>query len=239
MKRELARVAALFVAVAASAAACDGETTTETRTAVEHGEVLFGLSQLSPAPGNELACIHCHDAGAQHQTGGSLAGATSRPSYWGGSELTLLGAINHCRYYFMLADTPWTGEELEARAIYAYLESLPGDGTAVPFSLGLVADPGPGDAGRGKAVYETACASCHGAKGTGEGAITPTAPVLPDETLAAHPAPTYDDADRRLVFVQKTRHGTFLNYGGQMPPFSLEVLSDSELADLLTYLGVP
>ncbi|NUO49357.1 MAG: c-type cytochrome [Polyangiaceae bacterium] len=239
MKTRLVAAGGLFFAIAAAGAACSGETTTETRTAVEHGEVLFGLSQLSPAPGNKLACIDCHDADATHQTGGSLAGATSRPSYWGGSELTLLGAVNHCRYYFMLADTPWTGEEVEARAIYAYLESLPGDGAAAPFSIGSVVDPGPGDAGRGKAVYETACASCHGAKGTGEDAITPTAPVLPDETLAAHPPASYTDAERRLVFIQKTRHGTFLGYGGQMPPFSLEVLSDAELADLLTYMGVP
>jgi len=239
MKTRLVAVAGSLVAVAAVAAACGGETTTETRTAVEHGEVLFGLSQLSPAPGNKLACIDCHDADAAHQPGGSLAGVTSRPSYWGGSELTLLGAVNHCRYYFMLADTPWTGEEVEARAIYAYLESLPGDGAPAPFSIGSVIDPGPGDAGRGKAVYETACASCHGAKGSGEGAITPTAPALPDETLAAHPPASYTDAERRLVFIEKTRHGTFLGYGGQMPPFSLEVLSDAELADLLTYMGVP
>lgn len=236
MRRAFAWVVFATVAVVA---ACKGETTTETRTAVEHGEVLFGLSELSPAPGNDLACIDCHDAGTAHQTGGSLAGVTSRTSYWGGSELSLLGAINHCRYYFMLADTPWTGGELEARAIYAYLESLPGDGAPAPFSIGLVVDPGPGDAGRGKPIYETACASCHGALGSGEGAITPTAPILPDDTLEVHPLEAYTPAERRLVFIEKTRHGTFLGYGGQMPPFSLEVLSDSELADLLTYMGVP
>jgi thiosulfate dehydrogenase len=41
------------------------------------------------------------------------------------------------------------------------------------------------------------------------------------------------------VFVEKTRHGGFLGYGGTMPPFSLNVLSDEDLADLLTFLRLP
>lgn len=233
--------AALLVSLAlGSAAACSGETTVETRSAVEHGQVLFTRPELSPAPGNDLACSDCHAAepGA-HLSGGSLAGVTSRTSFWAGQELTLLGAINHCRYYFMLADEKWTGEEVEARAIYAYLESLAGDGAPASFTIGDVADPGPGDAGRGEGVYESACASCHGAKSTGEGAKTPNAPALPDETLSLHPLGEYTAEERRLVFIEKTRHGTFFGYGGQMPPFSLESLSDADLADVLTYLGVP
>ncbi len=234
---------ALWSSIVASCivAGCGGgETTVETRSAVEHGEILFGLAELSPAPGNQVACSDCHDAGPRpYFTGGSLAGVTSRPSYWAGQELTLLGAINHCRYYFMLADSDWTGAEVEARAIYAYLESLEGDAAPVSFTVGLVVDPGPGDAARGKPVYDGACATCHGAIHTGDGKKTPNAPSLPDETIADHPSPEYTEAERRLVFVEKTRHGTFRGYGGQMPPFSLEVLSDAELADLLAYMGVP
>lgn len=234
-------IAAGALAAALCAAACSGgETTIETRSAVEHGEILFGLAELSPAPGNHLACSDCHSAApAPYRTGGSLAGVIARPSYWAGQELTLLGAINHCRYYFMLADADWTGEETEARAIYAYLESLEGEAAPTSFTLGKVADPGPGDPGRGEAVFNGACSTCHGAVHTGEGAKTPNAPALPDQTLAVHPSPEYTDADRRLVFVQKTRHGTFIGYGGQMPPFSVEVLSDADLADLLAYMGVP
>ncbi len=69
--------------------------------------------------------------------------------------------------------------------------------------------------------------------------LLPNAPILPEETLANHPSPDYTDEDRRLVFVEKTRHGGFLGYGGQMPLFSAEVLSDVDMADLLAYLGVP
>lgn len=220
--------------------ACEGKTTTETRSAVEQGEFLFSRPELSPAPGNELACSDCHaEEPRPYLSGGSLAGATQRTTFWAGQELTLLGAINHCRYYFMLADEPWTGQEPEARALYAYLESMGGDGAPASFTIGDVIDPGPGDAGRGKVAYDGACASCHGAKKTGEGKKTPTAPALPDTTLAQHPLGEYTKEEQRLVFVEKTRHGTFFGYGGQMPPLSLEALSDAELADILTYLEVP
>jgi mono/diheme cytochrome c family protein len=66
--------------------------------------------------------------------------------------------------------------------------------------------------------------------------------IVPGDPLAEHcrgtpPAgvadlPTYV----RLVVYQKTRHGSFLGYGGTMPPFSTESLSDADLASLMTYL---
>jgi thiosulfate dehydrogenase len=231
-------------AVAASLilSACPApETEVVEKTAVEHGQDLFSDPTLSSAPGNHLACSDCHAPAASDDilTGAPLAGATGRARFWGGQEQTLLGAVNHCLYYFMLHDAPWTGDETEARAIYAYLESLPGPADPAPFTLGEVADPGAGDGARGEGIYRRACAGCHGLKSSGTGAKTPGAPVLPDETLAVHPLGEYTDAERRLVFVEKTRHGTFLGYGGQMPPFSLEVLSDQDLADMLAYLGVP
>jgi thiosulfate dehydrogenase len=174
-------------------------------------------------------------------SGAPLGGVTLRTSYWGGQENDLLRSINDCLYYFMFASTPWTGQEEEAIQIYAFLETLEdeGDGSPQGFTIGPVADPPEGDAARGETVYANACASCHGTKSTADQRLLPTAPTLPDETLANHPAPEYTDKDRRLVFVEKIRHGGFFGYGGQMPPLSLEVLSDEDLADLLTYLGVP
>jgi thiosulfate dehydrogenase len=232
-----------FVALGALAGCPDPEVVTEQRTAVEHGRDLAADPKVGGANGvNELTCLDCHAESTETAaglSGGSLAGATTRPSYWAGQELTLLTSINDCRYYFMLSDGPWSGEEEEARAIYAWLESLPGSGAAVPFTLGQVADPGPGDAAKGKDVYARACASCHGATKTGAGAKLSRAPVLPDETLADHPLGDYTEAERRLVFVEKVRHGTFGGYGGQMPPLSVEVLSDEDLADCLAYMGVP
>lgn len=232
---------ALVVGCCSLGSACgDAEIVVEHQTAVEHGRELFGDPSISDAPGNRLACSDCHGEPAEPGlSGGSLAGVTQRTSFWAGQENTLLRSVNACRYYFMLAQEPWGGDEEEAVYIYAYLESLEGDGASQPFSIAPVVELGAGDAQRGQDTYQAACLSCHGSKGIGSGRLIPTAPILPDETLAAHPSPTYSDVDRRLVFVEKTRHGGFLGYGGQMPPFSVEVMSDEDLADVLTYLEVP
>lgn len=227
-------------------AACqDPEVVVVEITAAERGAQLAADPALSKAPQNHVACLDCHaeapgDA-ALYLPGAPLAGATLRPSFWGGQESTLLRSINHCLNYFMAADAPWEGDEEDAVAIYAYLESLEqgADASAAPLTVGAIVDPGSGDAGAGADVYERACASCHGAKSSGAGRLVPSAPTLPEETLSAHPEPDYDDFDRRLVFVEKVRHGGFLGYGGTMPLYSVEVLSDEALADLLTYFGVP
>jgi thiosulfate dehydrogenase len=43
---------------------------------------------------------------------------------------------------------------------------------------------------------------------------------------------------QRLIFIEKIRHGRFLGYGGEMPPFSSELLSDADVADVLEYLSI-
>lgn len=235
---------ALFTAMVLAAAGCgDPEVQVVEITAAEHGKDLFA-DPATAGGTNKVSCATCHaenEADAKHLSGGHIAGATLRTSYWGGQENTLSRSINHCRNFFMTADEAWDGTEDDAVAIYAYLESLE-DGAsadAVPFTIGDVVDPGEGDAAKGKVVYDKACASCHGTKSTAEGRLLSAAPTLPEETLIEHPEPKYDDEDRLLVFVEKIRHGGFLGYGGTMPPFSLEAISDQELADLLSYLEVP
>lgn len=233
----------VFAVVALGTASCEGsENNVLTISSEEYGEILFSDPSVSDASLNELSCSNCHATTANDTrilTGAPMAGVTTRESYWGGTEIDLLRSINHCRYYFMSASEPWKGDEEAAVAIFAYLSTLPGDASPQPFVLGAVQDPGAGDAARGSEVYAKACESCHGQKSTGKFAIVPYADVLPEGTLAAHPSPKYDDEDRRLVFVEKTRSGAFRGYGGTMPPFSIDVLSDEDLAALLTYLGVP
>lgn len=246
-----ARTAVLAAAIgtaAIGAGACPADPEVIHRTAVEHGKDLSEDPTVSGTSFNQLACATCHDehAGdsAIRKTGAPLAGALSRPTYWGGTEDTLLGSVNACLYFFMNGSTPWRGDEEEAKAIYAWLEALDAEATdaeraAQPFTIGPVSVPATGDPSNGKVRYESACANCHGAKTSGEGRTVDAAPLLPEQTLKAHPAPDYTDADRRLVFVEKTRHGGFLGYGGQMPPLSSELLSDQDVADVLAYLGVP
>lgn len=246
--RSLLLVPALATAVFAGAA-CPADPEVIHRTAIEHGEDLSKDPTASGTSFNQLSCVMCHDehagdSASEKKSGAPLAGALSRPTYWGGTEDTLLGSVNACLYFFMQGSTPWRGDEDEAKAIYAWLEALDKEATdaekqAQPFTIAPVAVPSTGDTSKGKTAYDAACASCHGAKSTGEGRKVDAAPVLPEQTLKAHPSPDYSDADRRLVFVEKTRHGGFLGYGGQMPPLSAELLSDQDVADLLAYLGVP
>ena len=241
--------AALLGAFAVLGAACpDAAEKVENRSAADHGEALVGDATITNTAFNQMSCSTCHDAragdGDGKKAGAPLAGALSRPTYWGGTEDTLLGSINACLYYFMLANDPWTGEEEEAKAIYAYLEDLDenaGDDAkaAQPFTIGPVDAPTTGNKVRGESLYADVCADCHGSKSTGKDRLVDRAPILPDDTLKAHPDPTYTASDRRLVFIEKTRHGGFRGYGGQMPPISEEVLSDEDLGDILAYLGVP
>jgi thiosulfate dehydrogenase len=217
-------------------------------TAVDHGAALYRDSMASGTKFNSYACVTCHeaeagDAGDAILPGAPLAGAISRPSYWGGGQLDLLASINDCLYYFMLSSKPWTKEEENARAMYAWIESLPIEGNAadaVPFTpVYVLADVPKGDAMRGAELYRRACSSCHGEAKTGAARITERAPILPDQTLDEHPADKYTAEQRRFVFIEKVRHGTFIGYGGTMPPFSMEKLSDQDLGDILTYFALP
>ncbi len=215
-------------------------------TAVDHGKVLFSDPGIVGTTVNVYSCSTCHDTGPADpdvlRSGGSLVGVTKRPSYWGGQELDLLRAVNACLYYFMLENTPWTAEDEQARAVFAYLDSISqgSEGTAaVPFTILVsIADLPAGDAIRGAKHYQRACASCHGATHTGKDRLVARAPVLPEQTLGDHPIGQYTAKEQRLVFVEKVRHGGFVSYSGEMPPLSLEALPDSDLADILQYLDL-
>lgn len=218
---------------------CSGE---DSRSAIEHGRALFDSRELSPSELNRFACSTCHAAETASSTrrlpGAALAGATRRETFWGGQENDLLLAIEACRRHFMRAVEPLPRDSVQAEALYAFLQSLePGDAEPVPFTVvRAIADVPRGDAARGGELYTAACGGCHGRARTGQGRLTRLAPVLPDDTLDVHPDYTVQEV--RLVFIEKTRHGPFLGYGGSMPPFSAERLADDELGDILEFLDV-
>ena len=167
-----------------------------------------------------------------------LAGVTQRQSFWGGMENDLLTAVNDCLRLFMYGRPDLTADDTAARSLYAFLVSLePGDPTPVSFSVPTYIEDVPrGDTERGLGYYQRSCARCHGAIHTGEGRIASSLPILPEGPIASHAG--YDLRAQRLIFIEKTRHGGFFGYVGVMPPFSQEVLGDTELGDILEAVGV-
>jgi thiosulfate dehydrogenase len=242
MSRAHAFCISFGVALAAAAAACSSSTEPAPvhGTAIDHGRDLFRDRATSSSASNAFSCATCHAveasdtvAGARVLPGGMLAGATQRTSFWGGQENDLLRSINDCRGFFMDAARPWTSDDDDARAVYAYLASLPRTGNApVAFTpVTVVADLPAGDAAAGEAVFREACASCHGGAHDGNGRLASFIPRLPDDVAVTHG----NGAPLRLVFIEKVRHGAFVS-GGSMAPFSREALSDDRLASLLAYL---
>lgn len=209
---------------------------------VQRGRELFSSTALSPSSLNAYSCASCHDtqpATVLRRPGANLAGATLRSSFWGGQENDLLRSLNACRNYFMLANEPLAASDEDAEALFAFLKSLePGDSKPVPFSLvKIIDDPlARGDVEKGREVYSTACATCHGATHTGVGRISARVSILPEDTLVEHAQ--YSARVQRLIFIEKIRHGRFYGYGGEMPPFSLEVLADADVSDVLEFLGI-
>lgn len=234
----------LAFALAFAVTACGSSSSApETKSAIEHGALLFNDSPSAGSYGNDFSCADCHSAGETSSRtfpGAPLNGVVARRAFWGGAELELLRAVNDCRSYFMAAAEPWSQTGAEAEAMYAYLASL-SDGSSdtvtftVPAMIGALACV-PSDAGRGEILYDSACRRCHGQLHTGADRAVTRAPVLPDETLRAHAQ--HAPPEVRAAFVSKVRHGRFFDQGGAMPPFSLETLDDSALAALLEFVGV-
>lgn len=216
-----------------------GATSCAPPTPVERGAALFEDPGLSGSPSNAMACATCHETGdipAGHiPVGGTLAGVTRRPSFFGGGEVDLRAAINFCLRRFMRAPArePLTADDPRGRDLLSFLETLEGPSDAVPFTLGDLADDlPPGDAARGAATWNAACRTCHGAPSSGAGRLASYVTLIPDATIEEH------GEEARLRTIEKVRNGQFYGAGGEMPPFSLERLSDAQLADVLSFLAL-
>jgi thiosulfate dehydrogenase len=211
------------------------------RTGAERGEQLFSDPGVSGSSFNVASCATCHATGdvpaGRILSGGTLRGVLGRPSYWGGAVADPREAIGYCLFYFMrdpMRDA-LAPEDPRGLDLLDYLETLGTEPSpAVPFTVprALPTSLPPGDAARGEGLYAAACATCHGAIHTGAGRASPVVPVIPDETIAEH----MEFADD--ITIAKIRHGGFYGIGGAMPPFSVEVLDDQGVADVLAHLGL-
>lgn len=138
----------------------------------------------------------------------------------------------------MRATTPLDPTDDNAQDLYAYLESLePGNANTVAFTVMRDIEAiARGDANEGAVSYVRACMPCHGEMHSGSGRLNDRVPILPEDGIASHAG--YSSRLLRLVFTEKIRHGGFWGYGGDMPPFSIEVMNDRIVADILEAMGV-
>ncbi len=236
------RAALAWVTIALAACACSSSSSTsrtEHASAVEHGRELFEDPKASSSASNAFTCATCHlaeKATTKLAPGAPLGGVTARKSFWGGHRLDLLESVNDCRTFFMDARAPWTPDDEDARAMYAFLSQLPSTAAeAVPFTVVPPSDLPAGDAKRGAFAYDLACKACHGSAHHGAGRVATFIPILPEEVVRGHSS--LAPADLRLVFIGKARLGAFRG-GGSMPPFSREVLADDDLAGIIAFFGL-
>ena len=230
------RAAVIALAITLTACLSSSSTDPSHGSAVDHGRALFTDPKASPSASNPFTCATCHRGDDTIQPGAPLAGVTTRRSFWGGQRLDLLESVNDCRMFFMDARAPWTTDDEDARAIYAYLSQLPPTFPG-PFAFTVVSPVAlpAGDARRGAIAYDLACKTCHGAVHDGAGRLATFIPALPDDVVRGHATLTPENL--RLVFFGKARMGAFRG-GGSMPPFSREVLADEDLAGIVAFLGL-
>lgn len=236
------RLSAMFAAIGTIAAG----SCVERVSAEQRGRQLFWSPSLSSSRFNEYSCATCHRATPDDRPdavlpGALMAGVTARTTFWGGAVSSLEDAVGLCFEKFMRGGR-FDVTQSYAVDLYAFLLSLeraPGAvTTAVPFTIPRSTQPpGPGDRTRGQRVYERACAVCHGALRQSERPIS-YATMIPEDTEREHTAAQgYTLETLRQVFVEKARHGSFLGFAGTMPPFSTELLSDQDLADMVAYVS--
>jgi thiosulfate dehydrogenase len=211
--------------------------------AIDRGRELFSSTSFSAAESNVFACSTCHSI----QPGGdpklllpgyTLHGVTQRPLWWGGAYDYLLDAVNECYVEFMRGDR-LSPDDTDGRALLVYLDSISPEPKQDALPLTIVKDivdvPN-GDVTRGAVAYANGCGWCHGALHTGEGRLGEKVSIVPDDTIKEHGTDPATGA--RPVTIEKVRHGKFFSIGGNMPPYSLESLSDAQLGDILAYIGI-
>jgi thiosulfate dehydrogenase len=236
MRRLISPGAALL---AVALVACDRDV-----PAADYGAKLFDDPTLSTSPFNRFACGTCHAADPDQpgvlpdrlDSGYNLGNVASRPLWWGGEEIHLLDAVNVCLTQFM-GGGALRGDEDRARQLYAFLDRKSPQPSTPALPLTVVRDVTAlegmtGETTRGALVWVGACQRCHGNIHDGAGRLGTQPTVVPEDTQK-----TFGTMARAVV-VEKIRHGRFFNIGGVMPLYSVETISDAQIADLLAYLGL-
>lgn len=216
---------------------CASDPGVVTTTAAERGERLAGDPGFAESKFNSFSCTTCHGDSKRIVSGAPLAGAARRPTFWGGRFTTLSEAVDECATKFMRA-APLDPTAKKWVDLWAYLESIAEKGPreAQPFDVELrITDLPRGSSDAGRVVWAAACRTCHGTPKTGEGRLGASS-IVPNDTVTEHSKD--GPAIVRQVVVEKVRHGSYLGFPGNMPPFSKQALTDQQIGDVLTYLGL-
>lgn len=186
--------------------------------------------------GNSFACATCHDIGLTssddyRRAGHSLASASIRPSFKNGQLTELIDAVNSCRDDWMNA-AKYTETDPHWLLLEAYLKEQTEEDSAPALSFEIKEAPtnfdiSGGDEARGRALFNTSCALCHGQDGEG----SQQGPAIAGTNLSA-------DAIAAKVRTSGPEDSEVYEgvNNGIMPFWSADKLSDSELADLIVYL---
>jgi mono/diheme cytochrome c family protein len=180
-----------------------------------------------------FACSSCHALDEPpedgfRRVGHQLGDATHRPSYLNGRFREMLDAVNVCLTEWMTTDR-WTPDDPRWLALFAFLDARAPAGPAPEIRFEIVGPPmnvAGGDSVRGRDLFNTTCALCHGTDGFGG-----LGPRIKQTGLdAAYVA-------RRIRRSGPPRSMIYEGLlGGVMPFWGANRLSDAELLDLVAYV---
>lgn len=197
--------------------------------------------------GNGFSCIICHDTGVDGESGIKRAGHTmmnafNRPSWKNGNVNNLLEAVNTCLSDWMNADT-LSEDDLLWDALETYIRSISPDPNSKPISIQIVSPPNPPTGGnyeRGAAIIQSlACIDCHGrdlrgVMDEGGGLLAPYLVSRPEIPLDHE----YITAKIRLSGSNQSGSYEDLTYGGNMPFWGANRISDQDVRDIAEYIAV-
>lgn len=202
---------------------------------VEAGEALYWMPMEG---GNSFSCATCHALQEPSEDGilhpaHALGDATQRPSYKNGQIDEMLDAVNSCLEEWMRVQEPWSASSETWRQLRAFLadQNDGGSADALTYTIGSPSnrdeDWQGGSEARGRALFNTSCAACHGmdARGTVRG------PSLRGDVLR----PAYVALRVRTSGPQLSGVYEGLT-GGGMPFWAEDRLSDAQLLDLAAFV---
>jgi len=184
---------------------------------------------------NNYSCIYCHanfdedklDDG-YWRPGSSLWNSVARPSYYneaysGKGDIPLARSVNTCVVAFLQTDALKLSDE-RMQALLAYLRSISPDDIAPPVIITRAAKSPEmdGDPRKGEKLFAASCVLCHRDKG-----IFPELNFEADNTLVL--------AKIRDMKVPEDAQGELRDNYPPMPFFSMERLSDQQVADILAH----